>query len=329
MKELIPIFFDPDSDDPVETPDGKRIPIFLTLAALIGDVQNKAYGVQKNKTYRFHIVNLGAIAFFHVWIENHNMTVIEVDGVYVKPYTTQGVDVAVGQRYSVLVTMSADPSQNYPIVAAMDGLRSPSARPNATAWLQYNEAGPLPIAKNISQFYQFDDTVLDPLFPVPVSNPDHNVTLAVTFATRESDGVFVAQINGNSYLAPDTPTMLTAMDSPSPLEPYNYGATTNSYILRNNRMIWLIIENQTGGSHPCISCPLIANLVHLHGHTFQVLYRSPPNTAYNDKIFYPIDKTPVRRDVIVVPNRGFVILAFRADNPGIWFLYLPHLFLLT
>ena len=75
-----------------------------------------------------------------MWIEGHNMTVIEVDGVYVKPYLTQGVDVAVGQRYSVLVMMNADPSINYPIVAAMDGFRRPSPRPNTTAWLRYNRS---------------------------------------------------------------------------------------------------------------------------------------------------------------------------------------------
>lgn len=175
------------------------------------------------------------------------MTVIEVDGVYVKPYKTQGLDVAVGQRYSILVTMNTDPTRNYPIVASL------SNTTNTTAWLQYNPKAPLPAAQNISQYYAFDDTVLVPLFPVPVSTSDHNVSLAVTFARRESDGVFIAQINGNSYLAPDTPTMLTAMDSPSPLEPYNYGETTNSYIIRYNRMIWLIIENLTGGAHPCTS----------------------------------------------------------------------------
>jgi iron transport multicopper oxidase len=65
----------------------------------------------------------------------------------------------------------------------------------------------------------------------------------------------------------------------------------------------------------------VADLVHLHGHTFQVLYRSPPKTTYDPKAAYSIDPTPVRRDVILVPNNGFVILAFRADNPGIWFLY--------
>jgi iron transport multicopper oxidase len=31
---------------------------------------------------------------------------------------------------------------------------------------------------------------------------------------------------------------------------------------------------------------------------------------------------PVRRDVILVKSKGYAILAFRADNPGAWFLYL-------
>jgi len=51
---------------------------------------------------RFHIVNIGAFAFFHFWIEEHLLTVIEVDGVYVDPYTTDGISLAVGQRVSWL-----------------------------------------------------------------------------------------------------------------------------------------------------------------------------------------------------------------------------------
>jgi iron transport multicopper oxidase len=47
------------------------------------------------------------------------MTVIEVDGIDVEPYETQGIDVAVGQRVSVLVTMKSDASKNYAIVGAM------------------------------------------------------------------------------------------------------------------------------------------------------------------------------------------------------------------
>ena len=47
------------------------------------------------------------------------LKVIEVDGIDIEPYETKGIDVAVGQRVSVLVTMKCDPSKNYAIVGAM------------------------------------------------------------------------------------------------------------------------------------------------------------------------------------------------------------------
>jgi iron transport multicopper oxidase len=86
---------------------------------LIWDAQNGTIHVTEGELVRFHVVNIGAFGFFHIWIEGHNMTVIEVDGVDVEPFVTEGINVAVGQRLSVLVAMDADPSFNYPIVAAM------------------------------------------------------------------------------------------------------------------------------------------------------------------------------------------------------------------
>ena len=91
----------------------------VMLAALMWDMQNGTTNVKSGSTVRFRVVNIGAFGFFHLWIEDHLMTVIEVDGIDVEPYVTQGIDVAVGQRYSVLVTMTGDPSRNYPIVGAM------------------------------------------------------------------------------------------------------------------------------------------------------------------------------------------------------------------
>ena len=63
-------------------------------------------------------------------------------------------------------------------------------------------------------------------------------------------------------------------------------------------------------------------IVHLHGHSFQVLYRSEDNagTFQLDNIpEFPVN--PMRRDVLLIPPAGYAILAFRADNPGAWFLY--------
>jgi Multicopper oxidase len=97
-----------------------KLPQYLTVASLISDEQDAQYFVYPRETVRFHLLNMAADSWIHLWIENHTMTVIEVDGVYVEPYESQGVDIAIGQRYSVLVTMDANSSFNYPIVASLD-----------------------------------------------------------------------------------------------------------------------------------------------------------------------------------------------------------------
>ena len=88
------------------------------------DTQNSTTIVKPGSTVRFRVVNVGAFGFFHLWIEDHLMTIIEVDGIDVEPFQTKGIDVAVGQRYSVLVNMTGDVRHNYPIVGAMGEISS-------------------------------------------------------------------------------------------------------------------------------------------------------------------------------------------------------------
>ncbi|KAI7849997.1 multicopper oxidase, partial [Circinella umbellata] len=58
----------------------------------------------------------------------------------------------------------------------------------------------------------------------------------------------------------------------------------------------------------------------LHGHVFQVVARG--EGYYDGNSSVPFDTTnPIRRDTIQVPGEGFVILCFRADNPGVWFFH--------
>ena len=61
-------------------------------------------------------------------------------------------------------------------------------------------------------------------------------------------------------------------------------------------------------------------VVHLHGHAFQVLYRSGQGAGhFNPDNLPEFPSNPVRRDVILVEGGGYAILAFRADNPGAWY----------
>ncbi|KAK2819982.1 hypothetical protein FQN49_007839 [Arthroderma sp. PD_2] len=62
-----------------------------------------------------------------------------------------------------------------------------------------------------------------------------------------------------------------------------------------------------------------AHPMHFHGHDFALLQQSyePFNeAALNLKL-----DNPPRRDVVLLPSHGFVVIAFKADNPGSWLMH--------
>jgi len=66
---------------------------------------------------------------------------------------------------------------------------------------------------------------------------------------------------------------------------------------------------------------ILIYVVHLHGHTFQVLYRSMMDSGpYRQSMAmnFTFPKNPIRRDTVMVHRNGFVILRFRSNNPGVW-----------
>ncbi|KAL9931360.1 hypothetical protein V8E36_009757 [Tilletia maclaganii] len=84
----------------------------------------------------------------------------------------------------------------------------------------------------------------------------------------------------------------------------------------------VILHNLDDDPHP----------FHLHGHKFAVLYRhgptlsrhtwredEPPTQAGWDASYEL--RRPVWRDTVSVPERGFVVLRWKADNPGVWALH--------
>lgn len=65
----------------------------------------------------------------------------------------------------------------------------------------------------------------------------------------------------------------------------------------------------------------VTTQIHLHGHDFALLKQS--NTKYNPKnwrtgLNYA---NPPRRDVVLLPANGYVVIAFKRDNPGAWVLH--------
>ncbi|KAK8158028.1 Cupredoxin [Phyllosticta citrichinensis] len=61
------------------------------------------FNVEAGKTYRFRWIGATALSFVSVGIEEHNLTLIEADGDWLKAYEVPFLQIASGQRYSTLV----------------------------------------------------------------------------------------------------------------------------------------------------------------------------------------------------------------------------------
>jgi hypothetical protein len=67
---------------------------------------------ESNKTYLIRLVNVAVDGAFQFSIDGHSLKVVAHDLVPITPYDTDSVEIAIGQRYDVIVTANAEPG-NY------------------------------------------------------------------------------------------------------------------------------------------------------------------------------------------------------------------------
>ncbi|KAH0848220.1 Iron transport multicopper oxidase FET3 [Fonsecaea pedrosoi] len=285
-------------------------------ANLLNDTQNLHIPVIPERTYLVRLVNMAAFAGQYFWIEDHSIKIIEVDGVYTKPAETAMIYLSSGQRCSFLVTTQAETHRNYPMVASMDPTLSKirsSASQNVTGWLVYAPDQPLPQPQVIDSFDPFDDVTLEPYDEMSLlPRPDQSIVLSLGMSHAGGIKWF---FNKTRYAAPEIPSLYTALSSgPSATNDSIYGSTTNPFVLQHNSVVEIILYNHHMVRHP----------FHLHGHNFQAVYRSAPKagsffTSGLVEEDYP--RTPIRRDTLLLEPGGFMVLRFRADNPGVWLFH--------
>jgi iron transport multicopper oxidase len=95
----------------------------IPQSALFNDTQNLTVPIQPGKTYLFQMVNIGAFAGQYIWFEGHNMTIVEVDGVYTEKAETEFIYLGAAQRCSFLITARNETTANYAFVGSMDTVR--------------------------------------------------------------------------------------------------------------------------------------------------------------------------------------------------------------
>lgn len=287
---------------------------------MTGYNENSTLPFEAGKTYRLRLINMAALSMYHFWIEGHDMSIIEVDGVDTEALPVDLVSIAVAQRYSILVTARNDTSQNWPIHANLDpdmyDQVPDSLQLNITSTLSYAASNELGSDRpTLDEYSYFDDLALVPFEPMPMVEADFTHDLNFEFNTYR-DGKNYAAFNDKSYVSPQTPSLLTAqsMALNDTSDTTVYGPYTGAVILKHMDMIEIVINNLDAGSHP----------IHIHGTQFQVVHKSQDITSTDPAINPPFVEgqiNPMRRDTIGIPGGGSATLRFRADNPGAWFVH--------
>ncbi len=178
MPDLIPGFLsvtqNPSGAEP--TPD----------SAILNDNATTSFAITPGKTYMVRIINVSALAAFLVTFDQHEMTIIEVDGVYTKAQTTNLISLKAGQRMSVLITAKPNANKNFAFVGAMDPTMLDSVPAtldlNATGYLVYDDSKPLPAKAPTFKAYDaaFDDFDLVPYDGVALFKPvNHQIVLNI------------------------------------------------------------------------------------------------------------------------------------------------------
>lgn len=159
-------------------------------ANLLNDTINTQVMVQADTSYLIRIINVGAIVGQYFWVEDHELSVIEVDGVYTQQANKSMIYLGAGQRCSFLLKTKADTSKNYPIVASLDAAsfmgRRRFPQQNVTGWLVYDTALPLEAANDVTEYGSISDMELQPYDLEPLfRDPSRSINLNLTMRTLE------------------------------------------------------------------------------------------------------------------------------------------------
>jgi len=124
-------------------------------------------------------------------------------------------------------------------------------------------------------------------------------------------------INHTSWPRPSTdlPLLSTSREHwPSERAPFIPQVTAGSWTD-------IVLNNLDDKTHP----------FHLHGHSFYVVSSHEPSRPGAYEAYNPYDGqapggaynliNPLRKDTVSVPARGYVVLRFKADNPGLWLFH--------
>jgi FtsP/CotA-like multicopper oxidase with cupredoxin domain len=204
------------------------------------------FSVQQGKRYRYRLINTGAFAPFAFSVDNHTLSVIEADGTMVQPLDVHRVEIAVAQRYSVILNANQT-ATNYWIRSQMNtfcfAADNPILDPDVMALLTYTNSTEGPTAS--SDWSDGVDDICEDLnatklIPsVAEEAPPAQTLYALTFSFQIGDyALDRAYVNGTSWTAADIPTLNQVVDGlKANNSTFNVAGVSSAYTTPNQYVI--------------------------------------------------------------------------------------------
>ncbi|KAL4387810.1 hypothetical protein GQ457_09G009960 [Hibiscus cannabinus] len=337
----------PPNMSDAHTINGKPGPLFPC-----SEKHTFAMEVESGKTYLLRIVNAALNDELFFAIAGHNMTVVEVDAVYTKPFVTQAILIAPGQTTNVLVRADRSPGRYF--MAARPFMDAPLPVDNKTATGIFQYKGiPNTVLPTLPQLPAPNDTdfalsynknlksLNSANFPANVPlKVDRKLFYTVGFGkdpcpTCVNGTRILASLNNISFVMPEigllqahyfNTTGVFRTDFPDkPPKPFNYtGAPLTANLgtahgtrlskIAFNSTVELVLQDTN-------LLTVESHPFHLHGYNFFVVGTGIGNfDPVKDPAKYNL-VDPVERNTVGVPTGGWTAIRFRADNPGVWFMH--------
>ncbi|KAJ5091272.1 hypothetical protein NUU61_006142 [Penicillium alfredii] len=308
--------------------------------------------LDRDTTYRIRVVNTGAIAGISLVFEREQLDLIQVDSVDVELSREKGINsigtLFPGQRMDFVLrppqgsgkqssmTVQLDqecfkyinpaltPDQMIPINYETPSLSdAPETYPNVRHHINIEE---VPSAASLLQH-------------LPIKAQQTHVVYTKIQKMARNHNVPFGYFNHTTWKPQKDPAVPLVSLPRGKWDENQFAFTTGP----ESAWVDLVVNNLDEGPHP----------FHLHGHHFYVLavheadvgwgsfnpfvdavppgqvpaeaqpdMRSSKNGENHPSIFYPYDLTHAfLRDNVHIPSRGFAVLRFHANNPGVWMFH--------
>ncbi|KAH6644992.1 Cupredoxin [Truncatella angustata] len=268
------------------------------------------------KRHLLRVINPSVENNYQISLVGHKFTVIGTDFVPVSTATTDNIFLAVGQRYDILI--DADQKvDNYWFNVTMfsTSLCGTSVNPHPASIFRYAGAsnalptnvGTVPPNANCQDNTQYGPVVSriadQKTLITDANDPAHELDIALNFTFPVTWYINGSAINVNW----DRPVLDYVLEGNT-----SYPRSENLiFVDKKDTWTYWVVQNKSPIPHP----------MHLHGHDFLVLGHAA-GTTFTSSLSPTLNfQNPTRRDVTMLPGSGYLVIAFRSDNPGNWLFH--------